>query len=144
MLRRDTFPSPQKSFTLAGRIFQLGLPVQVRDSYIKTELVLSVPNTHHLQDVFPKQNPVKFEFAQEKAHLLEGFQLGDEVTVRFTIAGREYVRDGQTLYFVVLLADDIYLTDEGPSYKEESPGGFAGGTIRLGDQMNTPGMEPPF
>jgi len=144
MLSRNTSSTPQKNITLAGRIFQLGLPAQVKASYIKSELVLSVPNTHHLQDIFPKQNPVKFEFAQENARLLEGFQLGDEVTVRFTIAGREYVRDGQTLYFVVLLADDIYLTDEGPDYKEAGIGGFASGVIRLGDRMNTPGMEPPF
>lgn len=144
MLHRDTFPTPQKSFTLAGSIFQLGLPAQVKTSYVKAELVLSVPNTHHLQDIFPKQNPVKFEFAQEKARLLEGFQLGDEVTVQFSIAGREYVRDGQTLYFVVLLAEDIYLTDEGPGYKAESTDGFASGVIRLGARMNIPGMEPPF
>lgn len=94
MLSGATPPISRKSFALAGRIFQFGLPVQVKASYVKAELVLSVPNTRHLQDVFPKQNPVKFEFAHEKAHLLEGFQLGDEVTVQFTIVGREYVRDG--------------------------------------------------
>lgn len=47
---------------------------------------------------------IKFEILNERIDQMQGFEAGDPVTVHFDIAGREYQKDGATMYFNSLRA----------------------------------------
>jgi single-strand DNA-binding protein len=70
---------------------------QVSEKFRKREFVLEIQEGQYPQTV-------KFELAQDKCDLLNGFQLQSPVTVSFDLRGRAYDKNGQTLYFTTLSA----------------------------------------
>lgn len=52
-------------------------------------------------------NSAKLQFINEKAELLEGFKVGDEVKVRFNVFGDEKIVKGRKLFIQNLNANRI-------------------------------------
>jgi hypothetical protein len=89
------------SFKLGGRVHKLYDRQQVNPNFAKRELVLAVAKTAALgPEISPKL--IKIEFAQEMMAELDSVQLGQEITVHFTIEGRTWERNQETQYLVVL------------------------------------------
>jgi single-strand DNA-binding protein len=70
---------------------------QVSEKFRKREFVLEIQDGQYPQ-------LVKFELAQDKCDLLNGFQLQTPITVTFDLRGRGYDKNGETLYFTSLAA----------------------------------------
>ena len=70
---------------------------QVSEKFRKREFVLQIEDGQYPQTV-------KFELAQDKCDLLNGFQVGAAMEVDFDVRGRAYDKNGQTMYFNSLSA----------------------------------------
>ncbi len=70
---------------------------QVSEKFRKREFVLEIQDGQYPQSV-------KFELAQDKCDLLNGFEVQTPLTVSFDLRGRAYDKNGQTLYFTTLSA----------------------------------------
>ena len=70
---------------------------QVSEKFRKREFVVEIQDGQYPQ-------VVKFELAQDKCDLLNGFQVQTPVTVSFDLRGRAYDKNGETLYFTTLSA----------------------------------------
>ena len=91
---------------------------QFSETFRKREFVIEVEDGNYPQ-------PIKFQAVQDKADLLDTFDVGDTVTVHFNLRGREFTRknDGSTDYFVNL---DVWRMEkvggsDGPPRGEEPP-----------------------
>ncbi len=104
-----------QSFEMEGSV-KVIQDLQTFDSgFSKREFVVEVEDGKYPQ-------LVNFECLKEKAELIDGLEVGDQVKVRFDIRGREY--NGR--YFVNLAAWKIEKTDQG--------GGGSGGATATQDQ----------
>ncbi len=79
---------------------------QVSERFRKREFVVEyAPNPEYPEFL-------KFELAQDRCELLDGFQAGQEVTVEFDLKGRKWTDpQGQVKYFNSLRAWRITATD---------------------------------
>lgn len=94
---------------------------QFSETFRKREFVLEIEDGRYPQ-------PIKFQAVQDKADLLDDFEVGDTVTVHFNLRGREFTRknDGSTDYFTNL---DVWrmekvgggTSDVPPKFDEEPP-----------------------
>ena len=80
-----------------GKIHRIGETQQVSDRFSKRELVLEMSdNPKYVQHV-------AFELANDKCSELDGYQVGDEVRVEFSLRGREWRSPkGEVKYFNTL------------------------------------------
>lgn len=103
---------------MTGKIEVIGAttPISSRDgtkTYYKRELVLDCtrydPNTGEPWENFPK-----FEFGGQKCNLLDNFQVGQRVTVDFSLRGARYQdqQTGETKYFTSIGAYKIELAQQ--------------------------------
>ncbi len=80
---------------LTGKIEKIGNVQEISASFKKRELVIRT------EEQYPQ--PIMIEFVQDKTNLLDGFNLGDRVTVNINIRGREWTSpQGDVKYFVSL------------------------------------------
>ncbi len=80
---------------LTGKIEKIGNVQEISASFKKRELVIRT------EEQYPQ--PIMIEFVQDKTNLLDGFNLGDRVTVNINIRGREWTSPkGDVKYFVSL------------------------------------------
>ena len=79
---------------------------QVSEKFRKREFVLEIQDGQYPQSV-------KFELAQDKCDLLNGFEVQTPLTVSFDLRGRAYDKNGQTLYFTTLSAWKIANANSG-------------------------------
>ena len=84
------------SFT--GTVKLVGPEVRVSDKFKKRDLVIDdKPN-----DQYP--NPVAFQLNQDRTSLADNIKPGDEVTVHFSLTGREWKNpQGEIKYFNTLV-----------------------------------------
>jgi single-strand DNA-binding protein len=83
------------SYELKGKLIaDLGIN-QVSDKFKKREFVVEVPGQY--------PEVIKCELKQDKVTLLDGVQVGSDVTVHFNLTGRKWTsQEGKTSYFVTL------------------------------------------
>jgi single-strand DNA-binding protein len=65
-----------------GKVKRIGTEQQVSEKFRKRELVIEADSEY--------PNVVLFEFTQDKCSLLDGLQVGEQVTVHFNLRGREW------------------------------------------------------
>jgi hypothetical protein len=94
---------------LTGKIEKIGNVQEISASFKKRELVIRT------EEQYPQ--PLLIEFTQEKTDLLNGFNLGDRVTVGINIRGREWRRNPQdeAKYFVSIQGWRIQTVTPQPS-----------------------------
>lgn len=95
---------------------------QVSEKFRKREFVLEIQDGQYPQTV-------KFELAQDKCDLLNGFQVNTPVKVTFDLRGRAYDKNGETLYFTTLSAWKIESATGGQQpqqggYGQQQQGGY--------------------
>lgn len=77
---------------VVGKIKVVSDVLQVSDKYKKRELVVVT------DEQYPQS--IMIEFGQDKCDLLNGLNVGDQVTVSINLVGREWVSpQGETKYF---------------------------------------------
>jgi hypothetical protein len=77
---------------LSGKIKAIGAEQQVSPTFKKRELVVET------DEQYPQS--IMIEFVQDKADLLNGLTVGQNVTVGINLGGREWVNpQGETKYF---------------------------------------------
>jgi len=82
---------------VTGKILKVGETQEFGSNGFKKRQVV-VNEVIEIQDK-KYDNPVLIEFVQKNCDKLDGFSVGDEVTVDINIRGREYKKDGETKYF---------------------------------------------
>ncbi len=90
---------------------------QVSEKFRKREFVVEIQDGQYPQ-------VVKFELAQDKCDLLNGFQLQTPVTVSFDLRGRAYDKNGETLYFTTLSAWKVQNANGGGGQQAPQQGGY--------------------
>lgn len=82
---------------LTGSIKVLGDTFVVTDKFKKRDIVI----TDNSNDQYPQH--VTFQFTQDKCDMLDKYKVGDHVTVKFNLQGREWTSpSGDVKYFNTL------------------------------------------
>jgi hypothetical protein len=75
-----------------GKLIVLGETQQITDSFSKREFVL--------EDSSEYPQTVLFQATQDRCSLMDGFKVGDELTVNFNLRGRKWTnKEGEDKYF---------------------------------------------
>ncbi|MCS6999661.1 MAG: DUF3127 domain-containing protein [Bacteroidota bacterium] len=83
-------------YEIVGTLYKVFPEQQVTERFRKREFVLSVQDGMYVQ-------MVKFTLKQDRCSLIDGYPIGTELKLTFTISGREVQgRDGEPLYFTSL------------------------------------------
>lgn len=79
---------------IQGKIHEIGDTIQVSETFRKRDLVIEYADNPE----FPEY--IKFEAIQDKASILDNFNVGDEVDVSFNFRGRKWTdKTGKDAYF---------------------------------------------
>ncbi len=113
---------------------------QVSEKFRKREFVLEIQDGQYPQTV-------KFELAQDKCDLLNGFQVGSPLEVDFDLRGRGYEKNGATMYFTSLSAWKVGMAGGGGqqpqgNYGQQQQGGGQAQAPRPAAN-NNPAMQRP-
>jgi hypothetical protein len=80
---------------VTGKIEKIGNEQQISTSFKKREVVIRT------EEQYPQ--PLMLEFTQDKTNLVDGYNVGDLVTVSINIRGREWTSPkGEVKYFISL------------------------------------------
>jgi single-strand DNA-binding protein len=82
------------STTITGKIIAIMPEVQVTEKFKKKEIVIETPDQYSQKIIVQAGN--------DKTALLNGLNIGDEVTAHVNVKGRAWEKDGKTSYFVSL------------------------------------------
>jgi single-strand DNA-binding protein len=83
-------------YEAVGTLYKVFPEQQVTERFRKREFIVSIQDGMYVQHV-------KFTLKQDRCNLIEGYQLGAEVKITFSISGREVQgKDGEPLYFTSL------------------------------------------
>ena len=85
------------SFEVEGRLHKKFDIVQITDTFKKREFVVEVEDGAYTQII-------KFQLTQNNCDKLDPFNEGDQMKVTFSLRGREYNKNGETMYFTNLEA----------------------------------------
>lgn len=127
------------AFTISGIIQKIGntesIPYQDK-VFKKRELVLDCSYRNQFTGQIERPNYPKFEFTGMHVDDLNNYQLGDIVTVSFSLNGSRSEKDGQVRYFTNIQGFKIekYQT----RYNNQPQGEYQGTQATNGTQSNTP------
>ena len=85
------------SFEVEGRLHKKFDTVQITDTFKKREFVVEVEDGAYTQII-------KFQLTQNSCDKLDPYNEGDQMKVTFSLRGREYNKNGETMYFTNLEA----------------------------------------
>ena len=85
------------SFQVEGRLHKKFDTAQITDSFKKREFVVEVEDGAYTQII-------KFQLTQNNCDKLDPYNEGDQMKVTFNLRGREYNKNGETMYFTNLEA----------------------------------------
>lgn len=85
------------TYQLTGRLHERGYEVFISERFTKREFVVSY--TGEAGDEY-----IKFQLVQDSTKMLDAFQVGQRVTVTYTLRGRGFNKNGQMLWFTSLEA----------------------------------------
>lgn len=69
---------------ITGKLVEIFDTVQINDSFRKREFVVEYSENSQYPEF------IKFELFQDKAELIDGYKVGDEVEVAFNLKGRKW------------------------------------------------------
>ncbi len=99
---------------VSGKLVEIFKTVKIKETFQKREFVLE----YAANPKYPEL--VKFEMVQDKCALLDGFQVGQDVSVEFDLRGRKWTDpQGSVKYFNTLQAWRLSPAD--PSGGDPSP-----------------------
>ena len=108
---------------LTGKIEVLGNTQQVAskngDPFMKRDLVLAVMVYDRYTGEVTSENHPQFEFAGKNCSKLDGYKVGDVVTVSFTLQGVWYDKDGERRNFTKVIGYDVQQYKKQPSQPRE-------------------------
>lgn len=84
------------SFELTGKLIEKFDTKQVSSSFKKREFVIEKKESAAGREFI---ETIKFQLLQDKADLLDQFEVNDELTVSFNIKGNRWEKDGKVSYF---------------------------------------------
>lgn len=77
---------------ITGKIKFIGEPQQVSSSFLKREVVITT------EEQYPQH--ILIEFTQDRASMLDHYNVGEDVKVSINLRGREWISpQGETRYF---------------------------------------------
>ncbi len=85
------------SFEVEGRLHKKFDIVQITDTFKKREFVIELEDGAYTQII-------KFQLTQNSCDKLDPFNEGDQMKVTFSLRGREYNKNEETMYFTNLEA----------------------------------------
>lgn len=96
-----------------GQILKIGQVEQVSDKFRKRELIIKTePESQYPQTV-------AFQLTQDRVDKVEGYAVGDTVTVHFNLRGREWTNpQGEVKYFNTL---DVWRVERASSEQAQQP-----------------------
>ena len=109
------------NLTISGKLFKTFDTMTVgSNGFQKREFVLEVTDNPQYPQL------VKFELSQDKCSLIDGFQPGEPIDVKFNLRGREWTNPkGETVYFNTLSPWAINRpASQTPPDSSGGPGGF--------------------
>lgn len=84
---------------ISGKLVEVFDIVKIKESFQKREFVLEYASNPKYPEL------IKFELVQEKCALLDGFKVGQDLSVEFDLRGRKWTdRSGGVRYFNTLQA----------------------------------------
>lgn len=84
---------------ISGKLVEVFDIVKIKESFQKREFVLEYASNPKYPEV------IKFELVQDKCALLDGFKVGQDLSVDFDLRGRKWTdRNGVVKYFNTLQA----------------------------------------
>ena len=84
---------------VSGKLVEIFDTVKIKDTFQKREFVLEYATNPKYPEL------VKFEMVQDKCALLDGFKVGQDVSVEFDLRGRKWTdKQGAVKYFNTLQA----------------------------------------
>jgi len=84
---------------VSGKLVEIFETVKIKESFQKREFVLEFASNPKYPEL------VKFELVQDKCNLLDGFKVGQEISVEFDLRGRKWTdQKGMVKYFNTLQA----------------------------------------
>ncbi len=88
----------EREMNITGTLVEIFDTIQVSESFRKREFVVETVDGEYSE-------VIKLEFIQDKCAVLDGYNLGQEVTVEFNLKGRKWVNpQGEAKFFNTLQA----------------------------------------
>lgn len=109
------------NFEIQGTLIVKNDTQVISDRFKKREFVIEKKETS--PNGFEFVDTIKFQLTQDKCHLLDGFELGQNINVAFNVRGNKWEKNGQTSYFVNL--DAWKIEEAGASTGESAPAASA-------------------
>lgn len=94
--------------TYDGTIVFIGKTKQVSDKFALREFVVTDTNEKYPQEI-------KFQVTQKNCPLLDGYNVGDVVSIAYNLRGRRYEKNGDTNWFNAIEAWKIDRKSASPS-----------------------------
>lgn len=96
-----------------GQILKIGQVKQVSDKFRTRELIIKTDT----ESQYPQT--VAFQLSQDRVDKIEGYQVGDTVTVHFNLRGREWTNtQGEVKYFNTL---DVWRVERASGEQAQQP-----------------------
>ena len=96
-----------------GQILKIGQVEQVSDKFRKRELIIKT----EAESQYPQT--VAFQLTQDRVDKIDGYQVGDTVTVNFNLRGREWTNpQGEVKYFNTL---DVWRIERASGEQAQQP-----------------------
>lgn len=105
---------------VSGKLVEIFETLKIKETFQKREFVIEYATNPKYPEL------IKFEMVQDKCAILDGFKVGQEVSVEFDLRGRKWTdRQGAVKYFNTLQAWRLSPLDASagasPSEQEEPP-----------------------
>ena len=104
------------SYSIKGKIHQISPDKQVTEKYKTREFLLFIENEKDAR----YSDCITLQFSQAYCDLLDKFEIGQEVEVKFDVKSRRYEKDGEVRYFNVLAAWKIEFVGVGNAPQQQA------------------------
>ena len=104
------------SFELTGKLIVIGETNQITETFKKREFVIEVEQENAGRTF---TDYVKFQLMQDKCDVLDSFPIGSTLTVKFSIKGNKWEKEGKVNYFTSLNA--FYISGTGAVENQPEP-----------------------
>ena len=84
------------NLSVTGKLLHIGDVEVVSEKFSKRTIVLDLSEEYNGTRY---DNPVPFVLTQKKLELVNGFKVGQEVTLHFNLKGRRWEKDGKVTWF---------------------------------------------
>lgn len=109
------------AFEVTGKLYKKFDTQQVTDSFQKREFVVEIEDGAYPQ-------VIKFQLTQANCDKLTKYNEGDEIKVTFNLRGREYNKDGKTMFFTNLDAWKVDSAGQAQAAPPAAAGNFPAAT----------------